>query len=62
MYPPFYQVTPTDHGAWVVVATGVGISCALVTLLIRGFVRVVISPPFGRDDTTILLAMVSNAQ
>ncbi len=62
MYPPFYQVTPIDHGAWVAVATGVGICCAPVALLIRVFVRVVINPPFGSDDITISLAMVSNAQ
>jgi hypothetical protein len=58
--PPFCQVTPNDHGAWVAVATGVGLCCALVALMIRAFVRVVISPPFGHDDTAILLATVSS--
>lgn len=57
--PPFCQITPNDHGGWIAVITGVGICCTLVALMIRAFVRVVISPPFGRDDTVILLATVS---
>lgn len=57
-HPPLLEVTPTDHCAWVAIATTLGLCCALVTLLLRAFVRVVISPPFGHDDTTILAATV----
>lgn len=60
--PPFCQIAPNDHGGWVAVVTGVGLCCTLVALMIRAFVRVVISPPFGRDDTAILLATVSNSR
>ncbi len=61
-HPPLFQVTPTDHSAWVAVATALGLCCALVTLLIRAFVRIVISPPLGGDDVTILAAAVSYPQ
>lgn len=58
-HPPLLKVTPTDHSAWVAIATALGLCCAFVTLLLRAFVRVVISPPFGHDDTTILTATVA---
>ena len=60
-HPPFLEVTPNDHGAWVAVATALGLCCAMVTLMIRVFVRTVISPPFGHDDTFILVATVSTS-
>ena len=56
--PPFFEVTPTDHRAWIAVGTTLGLCCTLVTLMIRGFVRVAISPPFGRDDIFMLVATV----
>ncbi len=61
-HPPLLQVTPTDHSAWIAVATVLGLCCALVTLLIRAFVRIVISPPLGYDDAAILAATVSYPQ
>lgn len=61
-HPPLLQVTPTDHSAWIAVATTLGLCCALVTLLIRAFVRIVISPPLGGDNATILAATVSYPQ
>ena len=56
--PPLLEVTPLDHRAWIAVAAALGLCCALVTLLLRAFVRAVISPPFGHDDSTILAATV----
>ncbi len=58
-HPPFFQVTPTDHTAWIAVATVLGLCCTLVTLLIRFFVRFVIHPPLGRDDLLIFAATAS---
>ncbi|KAL8828531.1 MAG: hypothetical protein Q9170_006561 [Blastenia crenularia] len=55
-HPPLLEVTPTDHSAWVAISTALGLCCALVTLLLRAFVRAVISPPFGHDDTAIMAA------
>ena len=58
-HPPLLEVTPFDHRAWLAVATALGLCCALMTLLIRIFVRAVISPPFAHDDTINLAATVS---
>ncbi|KAL8886437.1 MAG: hypothetical protein Q9215_005861 [Flavoplaca cf. flavocitrina] len=55
-HPPLLTVTPTDHTAWIVITAILGICCALVTALLRIFVRAVISPPFGHDDTVVLVA------
>ncbi|KAL8727909.1 MAG: hypothetical protein Q9181_005537 [Wetmoreana brouardii] len=55
-YPPLLEVTPTDHTAWIAIATVLGLCCALVTALLRIFVRILISPPFGSDDTIVLVA------
>lgn len=57
-HPPLLEVTPFDHRAWLAVATALGLCCALMTLLIRIFLRVVISPPFAHDDTINLAATV----
>ena len=57
-HPPLLTVTPTDHTAWIVITAILGICCALVTALLRIFVRAVISPPFGHDDTVVLVATV----
>lgn len=58
VHPPLLEVTPTDHTAWIVITTFLGLCCALVTALLRIFVRLVISPPFGHDDTIVLVATV----
>ncbi|KAL9000492.1 MAG: hypothetical protein Q9169_000785 [Polycauliona sp. 2 TL-2023] len=55
-HPPLLEVTPTDHTAWIAIATVLGLCCAVVTALLRIFVRLVISPPFGHDDTVVLVA------
>ncbi|KAL9630035.1 MAG: hypothetical protein Q9204_004936 [Flavoplaca sp. TL-2023a] len=60
-HPPLLTVTPTDHTAWIVIAAILGICCALVTALLRIFVRAVISPPFGHDDTVVLVATAAYA-
>lgn len=40
----------THHGAWVVIATALGLVLGFACLLIRLYVRVIITPPFARDD------------
>lgn len=47
---PVEVISSTDHGAWIVIATALGLTLGLVALLIRFYVRVIISPPFSRDD------------
>ena len=56
--PPLLEVTSDDHRAWIAIATALGLSCSLVTLMIRIFVRIMISPPFGHDDTAFGAATV----
>ena len=56
--PPFAIITDTDHSGWVIIATAFGLSCVLICALIRVFVRIAISPPFGHDDTVLAAATV----
>ena len=59
--PPFFQVTPNDHTAWTAIATVLGLCCTLVTVLIRVFIRTMISPPFKSDDFLMFVATASVA-
>lgn len=59
LQPPLLIVDDTHHGAWVAIAAGYGLTLTLVCLLIRVYVRVLISPPFGIDDLVLLGATVS---
>lgn len=47
---PIEIIDATHHGAWVVIATALGLTLGFVCLLIRLYVRVIITPPFARDD------------
>lgn len=58
---PVESIDSTHHGAWVVIATALGLVLGTVCLLIRLYVRVIITPPWSRDDyvhgaATVLLA------
>lgn len=57
--PPFAVVTPTDHSAWIIIATALGFSCVLLFSFIRLGVRLTIAPPFGLDDVFLGAATVS---
>lgn len=57
--PPLLIVDETHHGAWVAIAAAYGLTLTLVCLLIRLYVRTVVSPPFGIDDIVLLFATVS---
>ncbi len=56
--PPFAVVTPTDHSAWIIIATAFGLSCVLLFSFIRLFIRLTIAPPFGLDDAFLGSATV----
>lgn len=55
-YPPFAIVSPTDHTAWILIAAALGLSWALLTGVIRIFVRLTISPGAGLDDASVGVA------
>ncbi|KAH8428383.1 uncharacterized protein LDX57_006081 [Aspergillus melleus] len=56
--PPFEVVDDLHHGAWVIIATALGLVIALVSFLIRVYVRVALNPPFAVDDGVLLGATV----
>lgn len=56
--PPFQVVDDSHHGAWVIIATALGLVIALVSFLIRVYVRVALNPPFAVDDGVLLGATV----
>lgn len=56
--PPFAVVTPTDHEAWILIATALGLACSLLFCAIRIFVRLAISPNFGLDDYSLYLGTI----
>lgn len=53
-FPPFAAVTSTDHAAWILVATILGLVCVLVFGALRILVRV---RSFGLDDYVLTLAI-----
>lgn len=56
--PPFAVVTPTDHSAWIIIASAFGLSCVLLFGIIRVGIRLTIAPPFGLDDVLFGTATV----
>src|SRR5271155_4676800 len=57
--PPFAVVTDTNHTAWIIIATALGLACVLLFSCIRIFVRCTISPGVGLDDAFLAAATVS---
>lgn len=53
---PFTVITDTDHGAWIIIATALGLSQILLFAGIRIFVRCVINPGLAFDDLMIFTA------
>ncbi|KAL8923699.1 MAG: hypothetical protein Q9208_004451 [Pyrenodesmia sp. 3 TL-2023] len=54
--PPISAVTPTNHGALILITNGFGLCLLLIFIIIRVFARLFINPPFDRDDLFIGLA------
>ncbi|KAJ5129304.1 uncharacterized protein N7515_005343 [Penicillium bovifimosum] len=52
--PPFEVVDEFHHGAWVIITAALGLVVTLVCLLIRLYVRLMLIPPFARDDWILL--------
>ncbi|KAL8887479.1 MAG: hypothetical protein Q9215_004954 [Flavoplaca cf. flavocitrina] len=48
--PPISEVTPTNHGALILITNGFGLCLVLIFTIIRAFARLFINPPFDRDD------------
>ncbi|KAK2748148.1 hypothetical protein FQN57_001273 [Myotisia sp. PD_48] len=57
--PPLLPVDHKHHGAWIAIAAAIGQAITLLCLLIRVYVRVIVSPPFGKDDIVLLAATIS---
>lgn len=47
---PVEIINATHHGAWIVIATALGLTLGLVCIFIRLYVRVLITPPLSNDD------------
>ncbi|CAG8038448.1 unnamed protein product [Penicillium nalgiovense] len=52
--PPFEVVDDLHHGAWVIITAALGLVVSLVCFLIRLYVRLMLIPPFARDDWVLL--------
>ena len=58
-YPPFEVVTDTDHTAWIIIATALGLSFILIFSGIKVFIRYTISPRVGLDETFLAISTVN---
>ncbi|KAJ5645400.1 hypothetical protein N7507_011411 [Penicillium longicatenatum] len=56
--PPFEVVDDFHHGAWIIITVALGLVVSLVCFLIRLYVRLMLMPPFARDDIVLLGATV----
>ncbi|KAJ5164590.1 uncharacterized protein N7500_006420 [Penicillium coprophilum] len=52
--PPFEVVDDLHHGAWVIITAAMGLVMSLACFLIRLYVRLMLIPPFARDDWVLL--------
>ncbi|KAJ5168966.1 uncharacterized protein N7482_004560 [Penicillium canariense] len=52
--PPFEVVDDYHHGAWIIITVALGLVISLVCFLIRLYVRLMLIPPFSRDDFVLL--------
>lgn len=57
--PPFAIVSDTDHTAWIIIATALGLALVLQFGAIRVVVRGSICPGIGLDDFFLAAATVS---
>lgn len=58
--PPFEVVDELHHGAWLIITAALGLVVSIVCFLIRLYVRLMLIPPFARDDWVLLGATVSD--
>jgi len=57
-YPPFAVVTETDHTAWIIIATALGLSCILIFSVIKIFIRWTITHTVGADEAFLAASTV----
>ena len=55
---PLAVITPNSHGGLVIITNAFGMILVLIFLIIRVLSRVIISPPFDRDDLALVIATV----
>jgi len=55
---PFATVTPTDHRAWIIISTALGLSMSLLFAAIRVFIRSATKHGYGKDDYALAVATV----
>lgn len=56
--PPFAVVTSTDHSAWIIVATALGLACVLVFCGIKAFARGSLGKEINYDEICLGTATV----
>ncbi|KAJ5584231.1 uncharacterized protein N7459_004031 [Penicillium hispanicum] len=52
--PPFEVVDDFHHGAFIIITAALGLVVSLACFLIRLYVRLILIPPFARDDMVLL--------
>ncbi|KAK3703659.1 hypothetical protein LTR37_014355 [Vermiconidia calcicola] len=57
-YPPLATVSQTEHSAWILIATALGLAITILSLLARVIIRKFINPPWHLDDTWIVVSTV----
>ena len=55
---PFATVTPTDHSAWIIISTALGLSMSLLFAAIRVFIRSATKHGYEKDDLVLAAATV----
>ena len=58
--PALSVISAADHGGLVLIATAVAMSFALISILLRLFIRLDFRQSLGRDDLLAGLSMVSS--
>ena len=58
---PIAVVDDNDNGAWVLICNAFGLTVILITLIVRIYIRVRVSPPFGIDDHFLIGATALSA-
>jgi hypothetical protein len=58
--PPFETIDDKHHAGIIIITGAICLMISLVCLLIRVYVRVFLSPPWGSDDIILLGATVCN--
>ena len=53
---PAIQLDANHHGSWLVICSAFGLVIVLLTLIIRVYLRMRVSPPFAADDIALTAA------